>query len=45
MKTKENLDNFVVGLLRRAVMDDIADVSEVFAASIFKVEVCRLIPP
>jgi hypothetical protein len=45
IKTKENLDNSVLGLLHRVVVGDIADVSDVLAASIFKVQVCRLVPP
>lgn len=36
--------NFVLGLLHRAVLGDVADVSEVHVASIFRVEVLYVLP-
>jgi hypothetical protein len=45
IKTKENLDNSVLGLLHRVVVGDIANISEALSASIFRVEVCRLVHP
>jgi hypothetical protein len=35
--------NSVLGLLYSMVFADISDVSEVYSASIFKVEVCRIV--
>jgi hypothetical protein len=35
--------NYVLGFLHFVVVDDVADVSKVHAASIFRVEVCVLV--
>lgn len=35
--------NYVLGLLHRMVVEDGTDISEVHYASIFRVEVCRLV--